>query len=184
MTRGARPLRVAEGLVARVGLSECSARQLRDAHAEHPIAAYQGELSIWTRVHEQDGVLAACAELGVAYVAYSPLGRGFLTGSITSRDDLDEGDWRRSNPRFSEENFAKNLELVEVVREVAATRGATPAQVALAWALARHPHLVTIPGTTRSHRVEENAGAGSLTLTEDELARLSALPQGAGARYG
>ena len=174
---------VAAGHVARIGLSECSAEQIRAAHAVHPISAYQGELSIWTRVHEQNGVLETCKELGITFVAYSPLGRGFLTGAITRPEDLAPGDWRRTNPRFSPENFAKNLALVEEVRTIAAQHDASLAQVALAWVLARHENVVTIPGTTKSHRIDENARAASVELSPEELARLSALPEGEGARY-
>jgi aryl-alcohol dehydrogenase-like predicted oxidoreductase len=175
---------VSDGLVKSIGVSEFDADRLRAAHAVHPIAAYQGELSIWTREHEENGVIAACEELGITFVAYSPLGRGFLTGSIKSREDLDENDWRRNNPRFSEENFGKNLELVETVAAIANDRGVSPAQVALAWVLGRYDHVVSIPGTTKKHRVEENAGAAGLNLTDEEMARLDALPQGAGNRYG
>ncbi len=183
-TVGAMSRLVEDGLVAHIGLSECSAEQLRIAHAVHPIAAYQGELSLWTRVHEEDDVLDTCAQLGITYVAYSPLGRGFLTGAIASRADLPEGDWRRNNPRFSEENFAQNLRLVETIEAIAAERESTPAQIALAWVFARHPHAVAIPGTTKPHRIEENARAAQIVLSDAHLARLSALPQGTGARYG
>lgn len=184
-TVGAMAELIQAGKVAAIGLSECSAEQLRAAHAVHPISAYQGECSLWTRVHEgPGGVLETCAELGITYVAYSPLGRGFLTGAITKLDDLDPDDWRRTNPRFSPENFAHNLTLVETVRAVAQEHDATPAQIALAWVLARHPHAVTIPGTTKAHRVAENAGAGQINLTPDQMERLSALPEGAGERYG
>jgi len=174
---------VADGLVKNIGLSECSAEQLRKANSVHPIAAYQGELSIWTRELEDNGVLAACNELGVTFVAYSPLGRGFLTGAIKSREDLAEDDWRRNNPRFSEENFGKNLELVDAVSEIAAARGVSSAQVALSWVLGRYDNVVSIPGTTKKHRVEENAGAASVTLTTEDRERLDAL-QGSGNRYG
>ncbi len=183
-TVGAMAELVSEGLVRHIGLSECSASELRQAHAVHPIAAYQGELSIWTRIHEEDGVLETCSELGVTYVAYSPLGRGFLTGAITKLSDLSPRDWRRTNPRFSPENFAKNLELVTIVGQIAQELDATPAQVALAWVLERNERIVSIPGTTKKHRVDENAGAAHLTLSSDQLAVLSSLPQGAGARYG
>lgn len=176
---------VDDGKIRAIGLSECSADTLRRAHAVHPVAAYQGEYSLWTRVHEGPGdVLETCAELGITYVAYSPLGRGFLTGAITSPDDLDPDDWRRSNPRFSPENFQQNLDLVDTVRDIAAAHDASPAQVALAWVLSRGDHIVTIPGTTRAHRVEENARAALLSLSDHDLARLSKLPEGAGARYG
>lgn len=181
-TVGALAELVQAGKVRAIGLSECSAEVLRRAHAVHPIAAYQGETSLWTRVHDED-VHPVCQELGITYVAYSPLGRGFLTGQITSRDDLADDDWRKSNPRFSDENFAQNLALVETVKRVAERRGATSAQVALAWVLSR-PHVVAIPGTTKAHRVEENAGAATLQLTPEDLAELNGLPEGAGARYG
>ncbi len=173
---------VSEGKIRAYGLSECSAEVLRRAHAVHPVAAYQGETSLWTRVHDSD-IHPTCQELGITYVAYSPLGRGFLTGQITSRDDLADDDWRKSNARFSEENFASNLELVETVRRVAERHEATPAQVALAWVLSR-PHVVAIPGTTKAHRVEENAGAASVVLTPEDMAELDGIPEGAGARYG
>lgn len=182
-TVGAMAELVREGKIANIGLSECSAEQLRQAYAVHPIQAYQGEFSIWTRVLEAD-ILPVCEELGITYVAYSPLGRGFLTGAIKSREDLAEDDWRRNNPRFSEENFAKNLELVNVVQEIAAAHDATSAQVALAWVLARNARIVTIPGTTKKHRVTENASQARLSLSAEEMARLSELPEGAGARYG
>ncbi|MEO1270996.1 MAG: aldo/keto reductase [Myxococcota bacterium] len=182
-TVGAMAELVKAGKVAALGLSECSAEQLRAAHAVHPIAAYQGEYSIWTRVHEGD-VLDVCAELGITYVAYSPLGRGFLTGAITSIDDLAEDDWRRNNPRFSEANFQANLKLVAEVRAIAEVHGCTPAQVALAWVLARHERVVTIPGTTKKKRVAENAQATQITLSSAEMERLAALPEASGARYG
>lgn len=182
-TVGAMAELVKEGKIGAIGLSECSAEQLRAAHAEHPVSAFQGEYSLWTRVFEGD-VQGACAELGITYVAYSPLGRGFLTGAITSLEDLPEDDWRRNNPRFTEENFRHNMALVEEVRAVAAEHGCTPAQVALAWVIARHERVVTIPGTTKAHRVTENARAAQLELTAADMERLNALPEAAGARYG
>jgi len=181
-TMGALAELVEAGKIRAIGLSECSADTLRRAHAVHPVAAYQGETSLWTRVHDDD-VHPTCQQLGITYVAYSPLGRGFLTGQIASRDDLADDDWRKSNPRFSEENFAQNLALVQTVRTVAERHGATPAQVALAWVLSR-PHTVAIPGTTKPHRVEENARAAELQLTAEDMAELDGIPEGAGARYG
>ncbi len=184
-TIGAMSRLVEEGKVGAIGLSECSADTLRQAHSVHPISAYQGELSLWTRVHEGAGnVQEACAELGITFVAYSPLGRGFLTGSFEKPSDLSENDWRRTNPRFKDENFRKNLALVEVVKDVATQRGITAAQVALAWTITRPGNVITIPGTTKAHRVTENAKAASIALTAQELERLNALPQASGARYG
>lgn len=183
-TVGAMARLVEEGKVAHIGLSEYSAQALRQAHQVHPVSAYQGELSLWTRDHDGPGaVLEVCKELGITFVAYSPLGRGFLTGRFKSFEDLPEGDWRRNNPRFSPENFAANLKLVETVEEIAAAHGATPAQVAVAWVLSRGEKVVAIPGTTRKHRLEENVGAASLSLSSEELARLSELPAASGSRY-
>ena len=184
-TVGAMAELVREGKVRRLGLSECSPATLRRAHQVHPIAAVQTEYSLWSRDAE-DGILDACAELGVTFVAYSPLGRGFLTGDIQSIDDLAPDDWRRNNPRFQGENFAKNLALARVVQEVAARRGITPAQLALTWVLGRAKHITTIPGTRSAKRVDENAAAADLTLTADDLQALErAFPKGAaaGGRY-
>ncbi len=164
-TVGAMAELVTEGKVAHLGLSEHDAETVRRAHAVHPIAAYQGELSPWTKVHRSSGVLDACAELGITFVAYSPLGRGFLTGKITSLDDLDDGDWRKSNPRFTEENFAQNLVLVETITQIASAHECTPAQVCLAWVIQSHERVVTIPGTTKTHRLIENAKASLITLS-------------------
>ena len=125
-----------------------------------------------------------CAELGITYVAYSPLGRGLLTGAIKTLDDLAEDDWRRTNPRFSEANFQSNLALVDVVQGIADARGCTPAQIALAWVIARHAQVVTIPGTTKAHRETENAGAAQIVLTPEEMERLNTLPDASGERYG
>jgi aryl-alcohol dehydrogenase-like predicted oxidoreductase len=184
-TVGAMAELVQEGKVHRLGLSECSAATLRRAHQVHPIAAVQTEYSLWSRDAE-DGILDACAELGVTFVAYSPLGRGFLTGDIKSIDDLAPDDWRRTNPRFQGENFAKNLALARSVQEIAGRRGITPAQLALAWVLGRASHITTIPGTRSAKRVDENAAAAAITLTADELDALDrAFPRdaAAGTRY-
>lgn len=176
---------VAEGKVRYLGLSEASADTLRRACAVHPITALQSEYSLWTRDPE-DGVLAACRELGIGFVPYSPLGRGFLTGAIRSPDDFEEGDSRKGHPRFTGENFQRNLRLVDEVRAIAAGKGVTPAQLALAWVLAQGEDLVPIPGTKRVRTLEENVGAVELTLTADDLARIdAAFPRGAaeGERY-
>ena len=170
-TVGAMAELVEAGKVRHLGLSEAGAKTLRRASAVHPITALQSELSLWSRDIEAE-ILPACRELGIGLVAYSPLGRGFLSGAIKSLDDLAEDDWRRFMPRFQGENFGKNLELVERVEELAATRGCTPAQLALAWVLAQGPEVVPIPGTRRRSRLEENAGAVEITLTPAELAEI------------
>src|SRR5581483_12229979 len=151
----------------------------------HPISALQSEYSLWTRDPE-DGPLQTCRELGIGFVAYSPLGRGFLTGQVRSPEDLEEGDFRRNNPRFQGENFRRNLDLVARVEEIAREKGCTPAQLALAWVLARGDDIVPIPGTKRRRYLEDNAGAVDVELTPEELARLeAAFPKGAtaGERY-
>ena len=184
-TVGAMAELVAQGKVRYLGLSEAGAATIRRAHAVHPITALQSEYSLWTRDAEPQ-VLPVLRELGIGFVPYSPLGRGFLTGAIRSRDDLAEDDWRRENPRFSQENFATNLELVDKVREMAARREVTPAQLALAWVLGAGPDVVPIPGTTNPQRLEENVGALSIVLTGDERAELDVIaPPGiaAGERY-
>ena len=184
-TVGAMADLVRAGKVRFLGLSEASAATLRRAHAVHPIAALQTEYSLWTRDPE-DGALAACADLGVTFVAYSPLGRGFLSGAIRSIDDLAPDDYRRHNPRFQGENFAKNFEIVAQAEAMARERGVTPAQLALGWVLAQAPHIVAIPGTRSRGRLEENAAAATVTFSGDELRRLDAIaPPGAavGTRY-
>lgn len=173
-TVGAMAELVAEGKVRHLGLSEAAPETIRRAHAVHPITALQTEWSLWSRDIE-DEIIPLTRELGIGVVPYSPLGRGMLTGSITSFDDLPENDYRRLMPRFAREAFETNLTAVEVVKDIAAGHGAAPGQVALAWLLAQAPDVVPIPGTLRVSRLEENAGAADLTLTEDELARLSEL---------
>ncbi|MCR6629971.1 MAG: aldo/keto reductase [Magnetospirillum sp.] len=176
---------VKEGKVRALGLSEVSAATLRRAHAVHPIAAVQSEYSLWTRDPEA-GVLPACRELGVSLVAYSPLGRGMLTGAITKSDDLAENDFRRLSPRFQGDNLAANLHLVDKVKALAAAKGCTPGQVALAWLLAQGPDILPIPGTKRIKYLEDNVGAAGVALSVEDLAGLdAALPPGAaaGERY-
>jgi aryl-alcohol dehydrogenase-like predicted oxidoreductase len=169
------------GKVRHLGLSEAGAETIRRAHAVHPIAALQSEYSLWSRDPE-DGILDTTRELGIGFVAYSPLGRGFLSGAITSVDDLAEDDFRRIGPRFQGDNFQKNLELVDVVKGIADEKDATPAQVALAWVLARGDDIVPIPGTKRVAYLEENVGALEVELTAADLERLEkAFPMGAAA---
>lgn len=184
-TVGAMAELVRQGKVRFLGLSEASPSTLRRAHAVHPISALQTEYSLWTRDPE-DAVLPACRELGVGFVAYSPLGRGFLTGRFRSFEDLPEGDYRRNAPRFQGENFAKNLDLVTKVEEIAKEKGCTPAQLALAWLHAQGADVVPIPGTKTRARLEENAGAPGVVLTAGDLARIDRVaPKGiaAGPRY-
>ena len=183
-TVGAMSELVAAGKVRWLGLSEAAPETIRRAHAVHPITALQTEYSLWSREPE-DELLDLCAELGIAFVAYAPLGRGFLTGAIRSPDDLDPSDWRRQNPRLSHENFAANLGLANAVREIAEEKGCTPAQLSLAWLLA-HETVIPIPGTRRIERLEENAAATEIVLSDAERERLeSAIPRGAaaGTRY-
>ena len=170
-TVGAMAGLVEAGKARFLGLSEASASTLRRAYAVHPISALQSELSLWSRDIE-DEIIPACRELGIGVVAYSPLGRGFLSGAIKSLDNLAEDDWRRHMPRFQGENFAKNLELVERIEQMAAGKGCTPAQLALAWVLAQGTDVVPIPGTRSRSRLEENAGAVKVALTEAELAEI------------
>ena len=182
-TVGAMAELVTQGKVRYLGLSEAAPATIRRAHAVHPIAALQTEYSLWSRDPE-NGLLDTCRELGIGFVAYSPLGRGFLTGRFQSPDDFTPGDWRRANPRFQGENFHRNLRLAERVQQLAGTKGCTPAQLALAWLLSRRPDVVPIPGSTRADRVEENARAAAITLTAEEIRELDAIgPKVAGERY-
>jgi len=170
-TVGAMARLVEEGKVLHLGLSEASAETVRRAAAVHPIAALQSEYSLWTRDVETE-ILPACRELGVGFVAYSPLGRGFLTGRFQKPEDLPEDDRRRQFPRFREENFRQNMRLVERVREVAAEKGCQPSQLALAWVLAQGKEIVPIPGTKRRAYLEENVGAAEVELKPEDLARI------------
>jgi aryl-alcohol dehydrogenase-like predicted oxidoreductase len=184
-TVGAMAELVKAGKVRHLGLSEPAADTIRRAHATHPITAVQSEYSLWTRDLEDD-VLPTLRELGIGLVAYSPLGRGFLTGAIRSPEDLAEDDWRRTNPRFQGENFQANLALVDAINAMAQAKGVSSAQLALAWVLTRGDDIVPIPGTTRPERIDENAGALDVELTEAELTRLEEIaPLGvaAGTRY-
>jgi aryl-alcohol dehydrogenase-like predicted oxidoreductase len=173
---------VTEGKIRHIGLSEAGAGTIRRAHAVHPITALQSEYSLWTRDPEPD-VLPVLRELGIGFVPYSPLGRGFLTGQITSAADLGEGDFRKSNPRFEGANFDTNLQLVEEVKAIAAEVAATPAQVALAWLLAQGDDMAPIPGTKRVSRLEENAAADSVVLSADQVEKLTNLTPPAGDHH-
>ena len=184
-TVGAMAELVQAGKVRHLGLSEASAETIRRAHAVHPITALQTEYSLWEREPESK-VFPVLAELGIGFVPYSPLGRGFLTGQIRSVDDFAEDDFRRHSPRFQGENFTRNLELVDRVKELADRKRCTPGQLALAWLLAQGEHIVPIPGTKKRQRLRENLGAVDVELTQDELQLLDQLaPAGstAGARY-
>ena len=184
-TVGAMAELVRAGKVRHLGLSEAAPATIRRAQAVHPIAALQTEYSLWTRDVEAE-ILPLCQQLGIGLVPYSPLGRGFLTGAIRDTGQLAADDWRRNNPRFQAENLAHNLALVDAVTALAAARGCTPAQLALAWLLSRGPQVVPIPGTRSIARLDENAASAALTLTADELARLAAvlaLQPVAGTRY-
>ncbi|VFS47679.1 putative oxidoreductase [Budvicia aquatica] len=184
-TVGAMAELVKAGKVRYLGLSEASAQTLERAHQVHPITALQSEYSLWTRDPE-NSVLAVCERLGVGFVPYSPLGRGFLTGAIKSPEDFDADDFRRDNPRFQGDNFARNLHLVEQVRTLAQDKGCSPAQLALAWVLARGEYLIPIPGTRRIKNLQENLGALDVILTDSELAAIEAVfPSDAisGTRY-
>jgi aryl-alcohol dehydrogenase-like predicted oxidoreductase len=184
-TVGAMSRLVEEGKVRFLGLSEASPATLRRAHRAHPISALQTEYSLWTRDPEEE-ILLACRELGTSFVAYSPLGRGFLTGRFTHYEDLAPDDWRRNHPRFQGENFERNLELVRRVEQIAAEKGRKASQLALAWVLAQGEEIIPIPGTTRRVHLEQNLAALEVTLTAQDLARLDQVaPKGvaAGDRY-
>jgi aryl-alcohol dehydrogenase-like predicted oxidoreductase len=172
---------VAVGKVRFLGLSEVSEATLRRAHAVHSITALQSEHSLWTREPEAT-VMPACRELGIAFVPFSPLGRGFLTGTVTGRDRIAPGDWRTNNPRFASENLARNLALLRPLEEIAEAHGAKPAQIALAWVLSRGENIVPIPGMKRRSHLDENVAAADIHLTPEELTRLdTAFPVGAAA---
>ena len=182
-TIGAMKDLVLAGKVRHLGLSEASPEMIRRAHAVHPITALQSEYSLWSRDPE-DGVLATVRELGIGFVAFSPLGRGFLSGTIKSLDAIGPDDYRRTLPRFMGENFQRNLDLVAKVEELAAAKGITPAQLALAWVLAQGDDIVPIPGTRRRSRLEENVAAAEVELSSDELTQITAaIPRAIGARY-
>ncbi|MGH3438146.1 MAG: aldo/keto reductase [Sciscionella sp.] len=185
-TWGAMAELVSSGKVGHLGISEAAPDTIRRAHATHPMAAVQTEYSLWTRDPEDDGVLATCRELGIGFVAYSPIGRGFLSGQIRGVDDLDEDDFRRHNPRFQGENFTRNLQLVDRIREIAEEKGVTATQLALAWVLHQDSHIVPIPGTKRVRYLEENAAATDIAFSDEELSGIdAAAPVGAthGDRY-
>ncbi|MEU4223489.1 aldo/keto reductase [Nonomuraea sp. NPDC026600] len=178
-TVGALAELVAEGKIRHIGLSEAGPETIRRAHAVHPVTAVQSEYSLWTRGLE-GRVLPLLRELGIGLVPFSPLGRGFLTGKIRSTDEFEEGDFRHGNPRFTGENFQRNLRIADEVEAVAAEAGATPAQVALAWLLAQGDDIAPIPGTKRVSRVEENTAADGIQLTAEQIDKLSSLPPAAG----
>ena len=185
-TVGAMADLVKQGKVRYLGLSEASAATLERAHKVHPISALQSEYSLWSRDQQDNGCLAACQRLGIAFVPYSPLGRGFLTGALKSPDDFGADDYRRFSPRFQGENFAKNLRLVEQVKSLAADKGVTAGQLALAWVLAQGDYIIPIPGTKRRTYLQENVEALSISLSADELAALDAIfpaDATAGLRY-
>ena len=181
-TVGALAELVQEGKIRHIGLSEAGPETIRRAQAVHPIAALQTEYSLWTRDADAE-IIPLVRELGIGFVAYSPLGRGFLTGRFRSASDLEAGDFRSSNPRFLEDNLAHNLRIVDEVEAVAEESGGTPAQVALAWVLSKGDDIAAIPGTTRVQRLEENAAADGLELSAGQLARLDGVPAAAGDRY-
>jgi aryl-alcohol dehydrogenase-like predicted oxidoreductase len=184
-TIGAMADLVREGKVRYIGMSEAAPETIRRAHAVHPITALQTEYSLWSRDVE-DEILPTCRELGIGFVAYSPLGRGFLTGKIQKFEDLEEDDYRRHSPRFQGENFQKNLDLVQQIRKIASEKGCQPSQLALAWLLAQGQDIVPIPGTKKIPYLEENLKALDISLTDDDLARINQVaPQGvaAGERY-
>jgi aryl-alcohol dehydrogenase-like predicted oxidoreductase len=174
---------VTEGKILNIGLSEAAPETIRRANAVHPIAALQTEYSLWSREPEAE-ILPTVRELGIGFVAYSPLGRGFLAGRFETRDEIESGDFRSVNPRFTEENFERNQALLEKIKEIAAEKDATPAQLALAWVLAQGEDIVPIPGTKRRTYLDQNVGAADVELTAEDLARIDAeLPDAAGGRY-
>jgi len=181
-TVGALTELVEEGKIRHIGLSEAAPETLRRANAVHPITALQSEYSLWTRDPEAE-VLRTCRELGIGFVPYSPLGRGFLAGRFSSPEELDEDDFRRRGPRFTGENLEANRDLAAKIKEIAAEKGVTPAQLAIAWVLAQSDDLVPIPGTKRRQYLEQNAAAVGIELTADDLKRLDHLPEAAGDRY-
>jgi len=184
-TVGAMAKLVQQGKIRGIGLSEVNTDTLRKAHSVHPISALQTEYSLWSREPE-DGILQTCKELGIAFVAYSPLGRGFLTGQIKTFDDFDADDYRRHSPRFQGRNFEKNLQLVQKIEDMAKSKGCTAAQLALAWVMAQGDYIFPIPGTKHIKYLEENVGALNVRLTQDDLAEIDAIaPKGvaAGNRY-
>jgi aryl-alcohol dehydrogenase-like predicted oxidoreductase len=181
-TVGALAELVAAGKIRHIGLSEVGVNTIRRAHAVHPISAVQSEYSMWTRDPE-DGILEVLRELGIGFVPYSPLGRGFLTGAIRSTEELPDSDYRKTNPRFFDENFRHNLSSADELRDISVDVGATPAQVALAWLLAKGPDIVPIPGTKRVARLEENVGADSVELTPEQLARLDQVTPAVGGHH-
>lgn len=181
-TIGALAELIAAGKIRHIGLSEVGVDTIRRAHAVHPITAVQSEYSLWTR-DQEDAILPALRELGIGFVAYSPLGRGFLTGAIRSTQLLPDTDYRKTNPRFFDENFQHNLASADELRDISAEVGATPAQVALAWLLAKAPDIVPIPGTKRVTRLEENVGADAVELTPDQLTRLDSLTPPVGGHH-
>ena len=185
-TVGAMAKLVAAGKVRALGLSEAGPETIRRAAKVHPIAALQSEYSLWTRDVERNGVLAACRELGITFVPYSPLGRGFLTGAIQKLDDLDPSDWRRTNPRFGQQAIEENQKLAAAVKELASEKGVTPAQLALAWVLAQGKDMAPIPGTKRVRYLEDNMGAIQVKLNDSDLKKISerlAQIQVVGERY-
>ncbi|OBG66519.1 MULTISPECIES: aldo/keto reductase [unclassified Mycobacterium] len=181
-TVGALAELVTAGKIRHIGLSEVGVNTIRRAHAVHPITAVQSEYSLWTR-DQEDQILPLLRELGIGFVPYSPLGRGFLTGAIRSTEGLPDSDYRKTNPRFFEENFQHNLQSADELRSISADVGATPAQVALAWLLAKGPDIVPIPGTKRVSRLEENVGADAVELTPDQLSRLDRITPPKGGHH-
>ncbi|WP_214511838.1 aldo/keto reductase [Pseudomonas brassicacearum] len=183
-TIGAMAELVKTGKVRHIGISEASAETIQRAHAVHPLAAVQSEYSLWSREPEHNGVLATCQRLGIAFVAYSPLGRGFLTGELKSPEDFATDDYRRFNPRFQADNFNRNLVLVERVKALALDKGISAAQLALAWVLAQGDHVIPIPGTKQRKYLESNVAASSVVLSAGELAQLDGIFAGEGAVAG